>query len=343
MIEIYTPDDWYSIFGEPKIIIADDDYIYRGEDRHKNSRVPIGFVDWQNGKIYGTNYIYNNNVKPIAYIIPDHKGVSAVYSEKDTNGYGQPTFTAKALFYIHNNTIYKTYPDCLSGGGGVYGKVNETPPTTSSSTSGAGGAGFSSILIIPLLVILPALLMFIIPENLAMITLVTGLVALGAALFAGFKNGFVFEGRILGGIGSALIAFFGFGFIWFIFSSLRGASGIAAPNEAMEDAGILMVAVAAFFANCIGNGEPKQPKKQQPIPPKVSVPSPKKQNTNKHSSVSQQVHKATANSQPQNSVIISCKVCGAKLRIPNTTKTIEVTCPKCKNVFVHKPVASTQY
>lgn len=361
MIEFFTPDEWSSLFPTPSMIIDDDQYIYRGDDYNRKN--PIGFVDWSNGRIFGAEYIYNRSVRPIAYIVPDHKDVLAVYNEKDTNGYGQPKFSAKALFYIKNNTVYKTYPDWLSGGGGTYGKIKNTPPTSSGNASVGGGGGCSSVLIIPLLIVLPGLLLFIIPENLSLIVLVVGLIALGATLIAGLQNGFVFEGRILGGIGGALIAFFGFGFIYFIFWGLRGASGIAEPIDAFEDIGFIMIAAAGFLVNCIGDGTQKKAEKKSFVPPfknNTAV----KQNTaqnmqnsqkpeqrpNAHNSGTQQKtdpqkpvsqppkpepSKEPVQPQPTSFTVISCSNCGAKLKVPIIDGTIEITCPKCKNTFKH--------
>lgn len=360
MIEFFTPDEWYSIFPKSNLIIDDDQYIYRGDDYSRKN--PIGFVDWSNGQIFGAEYLYNRSVRPIAYIIPDHNNVLAIYSEKDTNGYGQPKFSAKALFYIKDDTVYDAYPDWLSGGGGTIGKNNNTPPTPSGNAS-IGGGGISSVLIIPLLIVLPGLLLFIIPENLTMILLVTGIVALGAVLIAGFHEGFVFEGRILGGIGGALIAFFGVGFIWFLFNGLRDASGIAEPNEALEDIGFIMIAAAGFLANCIGDGTQKKTEKKSFIPPFKNNTAVKqntaqnmqnsqipKQRPNAHNSGTQQKQdpqkpanqpptpehsKKTVQPQPTSFTVISCSNCGAKLKVPIIDGTLEITCPKCKNTFKH--------
>jgi len=348
MIEFFTPDEWYSIFPKSNLIIDDDQYIYRGDDYSRKN--PIGFVDWSNGQIFGTEYIYNRSVRPIAYIIPDHNNVLAIYSEKDTNGYGQPKFSAKALFYIKDDTVYDAYPDWLSGGGRPIGKIGNTPPTPSGNAS-IGGGGISSVLIIPLLIVLPGLLLFIIPENLTMILLVTGIVALGAMLIAGFHEGFVFEGRILGGIGGALIAFFGVGFIWFLFNGLRDASGIAEPNEALEDIGFIMIAAAGFLANCIGDGTQKRPKPERIIPTNKTKPAPKTENPQtakqpqrnpepskpeKKEPIVPKEEPVLPRPDPKDFVIYTCFECGAKLRLPNMDCSIETTCPKCKTTFVLK-------
>ena len=69
MYEIYTPKEWTRVFGGcPSIIIDDNGYIYDKDEYYKiMGGVPMGYINYNTGKIYGKDYA-NFSAVPIGEI-----------------------------------------------------------------------------------------------------------------------------------------------------------------------------------------------------------------------------------------------------------------------------------
>lgn len=292
MTEIYTPKDWHSAFLGTPILAIDESTgkIYRGGDAYKLSKEAIGQIDYAQNCIYGADYAKLSR-QPIAKLIYDGSTIK-VYNWKDIGYDNKPMLVDQPLLYIVNGKIYDHDPrfHVVDDPRGHIGGSRSSGGSGSSSqniSAGAPGGVFLEVLAIAFAILGPGIALFIIPENLHIITMVSGIIAVSFALIAGLKEGFQFEGRILHGIVSAIVAFFAFGFIWFLFDAIRGAVGVGAENEVMEDIGLFLVPVAVFLFNCVDDtGETKKKRKaratvqntmpQQPTQQKRSVTPPPK-------------------------------------------------------------------
>lgn len=100
MYEIYTPKEWLSVFGGcPSIIIDDQGYIYNREEYYKVfGGTPIGYINYQTGKIYGADYA-KFSAAPIGEI-KIKSDVTEIY------GKDYAKFGARPILYIDNDKIY---------------------------------------------------------------------------------------------------------------------------------------------------------------------------------------------------------------------------------------------
>lgn len=100
MMEIYTPKEWNTFFGgSPILIIADDGYIYDAKEYNNLMPRPCGFIDMQQGEIYGADYSSISR-RPIGYI-REKNGIKEIYQKRPEASLGAVPF-----LYIVGDAIY---------------------------------------------------------------------------------------------------------------------------------------------------------------------------------------------------------------------------------------------
>ena len=120
MFTIYTPKAWRSIFGYPSLYIEDNGLIFSEKDYHKNSRNPVGKIDYASGLVYGEDY-HRVSKQPIGKVDRRNDGVTQIY------GPDYYRLSARPILYIRENRIYdaedfyKLFPQ-------EKGFIEETPP-----------------------------------------------------------------------------------------------------------------------------------------------------------------------------------------------------------------------
>ncbi|MGN1027864.1 MAG: hypothetical protein ACI4P4_15825 [Faecousia sp.] len=100
MLKFYTPNEWYSLFQCPSLIIDDEGRIWKADDYYKIiSGAPVGRVDYTRGCIYGEDLGYGLLASaPIAYL-ETKNGVTQVLDGK------KGLFSAPIL-YIKDDKVY---------------------------------------------------------------------------------------------------------------------------------------------------------------------------------------------------------------------------------------------
>ena len=100
MLQFYTPNEWYSLFQCPSLIVDDMGKIWKADDYYKIiSGAPVGRVDYARGCIYGEDLGYGPlAAAPIAYL-ETKNGVIQVLDGK------KGLFSAPIL-YIKDNKVY---------------------------------------------------------------------------------------------------------------------------------------------------------------------------------------------------------------------------------------------
>lgn len=150
MIQIYTPKQWFSVFGGcPSLIIKDNGEIYSAEDYNKILEgPPIGKIDYARGHIYGKDYASLMPV-PIGYL-EKTPNVTKVYDSV-------PTLSVSPILYIQDDKVYtpEQYTSIFGSNAAGYIKREETtlsggsvnsnwsPFSETDSNSSLGGFGVS--------------------------------------------------------------------------------------------------------------------------------------------------------------------------------------------------------
>lgn len=135
MIKIYTPEQWYSIFGRcPTLIIDDQGRIWSADAYFKPLfGEPSGMVDYKKGRIYGPDYSKLSAV-PIARM-ETRNGETRIYNYADS-------FSAPPMLYIIGDRIYTPDQYITAGLGGDsvgYIRHSEKPENRNKDTEKPGG------------------------------------------------------------------------------------------------------------------------------------------------------------------------------------------------------------
>lgn len=134
MIELYTRDQWHSIFSQPSIIIEDNGNIYNREDYYKMIRQPIGEVDTSNGLIYGTDYASISR-QPVGKMVRDGDVVK-VYGDDYYKSFAQPLYFFRDGYIYAGNDFYRGKPSGYYKGDlftGASGSVAASQPVKASA------------------------------------------------------------------------------------------------------------------------------------------------------------------------------------------------------------------
>lgn len=108
MVELYSREQWNSIFAQPYIIIEDNGQIYNREDYYKLSRLPIGEIDTRTGLIYGTDYASISR-QPIGKMVRDGD-VIKVYDGDYYKSFAQPLYYFRDGYIYSGNDFYRGNP-----------------------------------------------------------------------------------------------------------------------------------------------------------------------------------------------------------------------------------------
>ena len=93
MVEIFTPESWYSIFGSSQITIDDDGRVYKSSEYHNLFRDELAIIDFNNMKV--TDYLGNQIGS-----IEQEGDVLKVYGTDYYKSFKEP------LICIRDNTVY---------------------------------------------------------------------------------------------------------------------------------------------------------------------------------------------------------------------------------------------
>ncbi|MBQ8599267.1 MAG: hypothetical protein IJ411_04040 [Oscillospiraceae bacterium] len=138
MKEIYTPKEWYAIFGgSPSLVIDDQGYIYEAREYNNLMPRPCGMINYAKGEIYGKDY-NDWSPSPIAYV-REKNGVKEIYEKRPEASLGATPF-----LYINKGEIYTRDEYYKVFGGDASGYVKEEPKTqTGQQTTNKENSGSS--------------------------------------------------------------------------------------------------------------------------------------------------------------------------------------------------------
>ncbi len=144
MLKIYTPSEWFKVFGGyPTLIIDDDGKIFSEKDYYNLMvRNPIGMVDFEKGEIYGSDWANYVVRTPVGYI-KQRNDVAEIYNRL-------PGFTALPVLYVREGKVYSydEYHRILGGNPSGYIKEEKPRPEKREQRSSSGGEGGAGILFV---------------------------------------------------------------------------------------------------------------------------------------------------------------------------------------------------
>lgn len=137
-MKFYTPEQWYSLFDCPSLVIDDQGLIWEADDYYKIlSGSPSGKIDFSAGIIYGKGLGYDLFEAPIAYLT-EKNGITEVQDAK------QGVFSAPIL-YIKDHKVYTPDAYCaIFDAPGGFIRVEKKSPAASSGQAGAGVSGVTA-------------------------------------------------------------------------------------------------------------------------------------------------------------------------------------------------------